>query len=90
MVALRLHKYADEIPQIGKIIGMTDLDVTVEWWVGSYSDTWMQWKERGSVITETIPRNAVLYSPVAFTKSLRLSSKTVEELKCAYNKKELI
>jgi len=35
MVALRLQKYADDLPQIGKVVNLTDMDVTVEWWIGS-------------------------------------------------------
>ena len=40
MVALCLQKYADDLPQIGKVVNLTDMDVTVEWWIGSYSSTW--------------------------------------------------
>lgn len=90
MVALCLHKYADEIPQIGRVIDLIDLDVTVEWWVGTYGDTWREWKIRGTVVTETMPRNAVIHSRVHLTKSLWLTAKIVKELKCAYDSKELI
>lgn len=42
MVALSLQKYADDLPQIGKVVNLTDMDVTVEWWIGSYSSAWEQ------------------------------------------------
>ncbi len=80
MVALRLDKYADEIPQIGKVVKLTDMDVTVEWWIGCYSDTWREWKERGAVVTETFPRNAIIYSGIHFTKTFRLRGSTVNPL----------
>ena len=50
MVSLRLHKYELDIPQIGKIVRLNTLDVTVEWWIGSYSSTWIEWKEKGTVM----------------------------------------
>ena len=45
-VALRLEKYEDEIPQIAKVVGKDGFDVTVEWWVGTYSNLWTEWKEK--------------------------------------------
>ena len=29
--ALRLHKYDDEIPQLAKILSVSDMEVNVEW-----------------------------------------------------------
>jgi len=90
MVALRLQKYSEDIPQIAKVVKLTELDVTVEWWIGAYGDTWREWKERGRVITETFPRNAVIHHNIRFTKSLRLPKHLITELKDAYRSKELI
>ena len=90
MVSLRLHKYELDIPQIGKIVSLNTLDVTVEWWIGSYSSTWIQWKEKGTVIEETFPRNAILTDGIEFTKSHRLTKACVKKLKEAYNSHELI
>ncbi len=90
MVALRLHKYEDEIPQIGKVVEVAELDVTVEWWVGTYHSTWIEWKERGQVIQETFPQNAILRNKVSFTKSRRLTQTCVTELKHAYTLHELM
>ena len=90
MVALCLQKYADDLSQIGKVVNLTDMDVIVEWWIGSYSSTWEQWKERGVVITETFTRNAIIHSRITFTKALRLPKDTVQKLKLAYDAKELI
>ena len=80
MVALRLHKYELDVPQIGKAVELSDMDVTVEWWHVNYSSVWIEWKEKGKVIVETFPRNAVLCCEIQFTKSL----------KDAYKSKELI
>ena len=90
MVALRLHKYEDEVPQIGKVVDLTEMDVTVEWWVGTYHSTWIEWKERGEVIKETFPQNAILSSNIDFTKSRRLTLACINRLKHAYTLKEFI
>lgn len=90
MVALRLHKYKDEIPQIGRVMEITELDITVEWWVGTYHSTWIEWKDRGKAIRETFPRNAIIRNNVSFTKSHRLTQTCIIELKHAYTLQELI
>ena len=35
MVVLRLNKYKDEIPQIARIVRITDFEITIDWWVGT-------------------------------------------------------
>ena len=43
IVALRLVKYRmPEIPQIAKVVRKDGFDVTVEWWVGTYTSTFGQ------------------------------------------------
>ena len=71
-------------------MALTELELTVEWWVGTYHSRWIKWKERGDVITETLPRNAILTTDIYFTKSLRLTPACIEKLKYAYTLKELI
>ena len=79
-MALRPSKYEEEIPQIGKIKDMDDLNVTIEWWIGSYGGTWICWrKERGEPVFETFPRNAVLCK-IHLTKSMRLTSNEKSQL----------
>ena len=90
MVALRLHKYEADLPQIGKVVKLTEFDVTVKWWIGTYYSTWIEWKERGKVIQETFPRNAILSNNVHFTKAFRLTQASINALKHAYTQKELI
>ena len=89
-VALRLSKYEDEIPQIGKVVKVDEMNVTIEWWIGNYSKTWICWRqEKGEPVTETVPRNAVIHK-VTFTKSMRISSNLKEDLKYLYGNTELI
>ena len=40
-VALSLFKYEDEIPQIGRVVAVDEINVTIEWWIGSYHTTWI-------------------------------------------------
>ena len=88
-VALRLVKYEDEIPQIAKVVRKDGFDVTVEWWVGTYSNLWTEWKEKKQVVKETVPRNAIIMK-VQLTKSRRLPTALIQKLKDAYNSIELI
>ena len=87
--ALRLAEY-DEVPQIGKVIGINDMDVTVQWWMGSYSDNWREWKRKNVVIEEKFPRNAIIKSGITFTRTNRLPKATVDELRVLYGLIEFI
>ena len=79
-VALRLVKYEHEIPQIGKVLKVDDMNVTIEWWIGGYNKTWICWKkEKGESVTETVPKNAVIHK-ITFTKSMRISSNLKADL----------
>ena len=69
MVALQLHKYADESHKL-VVVDLTDLDVTVEWWVGTYGDTWREWKKKGVVVKDIMPQNAIIHGRVQLTKLL--------------------
>ena len=79
-VALRLAKYDDEIPQLAKVVSVSDMDVRIEWWTGRYRDVWTEWKVKGKVVQETFPRNAVIRSSISLSRSNRLSNALVEEL----------
>ena len=76
-VALRLSKYEDEIPQIGRVVAVDEMSVTIEWWVGNYNSTWICWKQRGEPVKETFTKNTVIYK-VNFTKSMRISSGLID------------
>ena len=81
-VALRLAKYDDEIPQLAKVEAVSDMDVTIQWSTGTYGDVWTEWKVRGVVITETVPRNAVIKS--SLSRSNRMLPTLIKELKSLY------
>lgn len=40
MVACFVAEYRDEIPQIGKVQQVTESEVVVEWWSGTYTGKW--------------------------------------------------
>lgn len=89
-VALRMAKYDDEIPQIARVTAVQDLDITVEWWIGRYHDTWREWKANGATVSESLPLNAVIKRGFQLTKTMRLPSYIITELKALYDSIELI
>ena len=89
-VALRLVKYDDEVPQLAKVEAVTEMDVTIQWWTGRYRDVWTEWKVRGTVVTETVPRNAIIKGCIKLSRSNRMSNVLVEELKSLYHDIEFI
>ena len=89
-VALRLKKYEDEIPQVGKVVGMNDLELDIEWWIGGWGINWTQWKTRGQPNIETVHKNAIIMAPIVLTKSYRLSKATQKQLKELYEVVELM
>ena len=64
--------------------------VTVQWYIGGYNNLWIEWKKDGKVQTEIVPKNAVIYSGIQFTKGHRLKAATKKLLKDLYESKELI
>ena len=62
--------------------------VKVEWWLGTYSGTWQVWKNREAqqyvIVTEILPRVAVLLAGLEFTKANRLPAAMVQKLKDLY------
>ena len=89
-VALRLSKYDDEIPQIGKVVSISEQDVLIQWWIGSYYDTWREWREKNQPVQEKMHRNSIIKSGIKFTSAKRLNKKTINELKKIYSLVELI
>ena len=83
--ALRLKKYDDEIPQLAKICSIGEMDVSIEWWMGTWSNNWSPWKTCGVTNTESVHRNAVIMAPVSLTRSNRLTKETVIRLKKLYD-----
>ena len=89
-VALRLVKYDDEVPQLAKVVRVSDMDVTVDWWTGRFRDVWTEWKVKGKVVRETYPRNAIIRGSITLSRSNRLSAALVKELQELYKDIEFI
>ena len=60
----------------------------VDW--GCYNAVWSEWKRNGKVVTETLPRNAIIYSDIELTKGFRLKQETKITLQTLYTTTELI
>ena len=61
------EKNKDFAPQIGRIKSFDGSSLVLEWLDGTYTSTWIFWKHRNKIITETLPLRAMLHSPIAFT-----------------------
>jgi len=90
-VVLQCDKYKDFLPQIGKLSSMDEASgsVNVEWLNGTYNGTWSYWKARGRVITENVPKRALITS-VNFTKSMRLKKDDIKLIKHKYETAEFV
>ena len=88
-VAMRLQKYCNEIPQIGRVLTIDGECLTIQWWEGTYSGTWKECKSKGEVLTEEVNKDAVL-KEVQLSKSSRLNKEQVEDLKSLYNSVDLV
>ena len=87
-VAVNCNKY-DDRPLIGKITALdySTNNATTEWYVGTYSGTWKQWRGRKDgkavIFTDVIPFKNIL-TKVHFTKSMRLPSEIISTVKDLY------
>lgn len=88
--ALRLKKYDDEVPQLGKVTAIDDLEVNVEWWIGRWTDTWTVWKQRGKPVTEAVHKNGIIMAPIELSRSSRLTKTTITQLQNIYKDVEFI
>ena len=90
-VAVYLPKYRDELPLIGKVVGIDANagQVTVHWYVGTYSGMWKPCRRREGRNDvdweEAIPIASVLCT-VNLIKSFKLPKTIVLQLKEAYKK----
>ncbi len=88
-IAVRSSKY-NERPLIGCINHIDDYQKSVQfdWYVGTYSGTWREWKGREGrqrvTFTDSVPFTDVIYTNVTFTKSKRLTPSVVTALKQLY------
>ena len=89
-VAVCCNKYKDFTPQIGKVKSFDESSLILEWLDGTYTSTWVFWKHKKKIITETLPLRAVLHCPLYFTKSMRLKPADITILKQKYKSAEYV
>ena len=83
-VALFVDEYEDELPQIAQLVAINESEITVNWWIGSYSGVWAPWRNRGKTVCETFGRQCLL-TVVNFTKTNRLPKEIVLKFKNLYD-----
>lgn len=88
-VALKIMKYHEDLPQIGKVIKISKSSVCVDWLVGSYSATFAFWKEKGKVIREVFPLRGIV-CPIELTSAMKLKKQDISSLKNLYISAEFV
>lgn len=71
------------------MVKISELQLTIEWWFGTYSTNWNPWKTNGKVNTETVPKNAAIKT-IILTKAQRIHKNDVTELKKLYSTVEMM
>ena len=83
-------KYSDR-PLLGRVTGVMQDNVIIDWMVGSYSGIWREWRGRSGgkavIFSDTIKKEDILLRNVTLTKSHRLKPDQVTCLKELYSKK---
>ena len=75
---------------MGRVTVVNESNGTIEmdWMVGSYSGHWKEWKgrEQGKsvIFAESIPFQGIILTPITISKSMKLSTKTITQLKELY------
>ena len=77
-VALKIMKYHEELPQLGKVVEISESSVTVDWLIGTYSGTFSFWKEKGKVISEIYPLRGII-CPLKLTSTMKLNKVDVTD-----------
>lgn len=88
-VALKIMQYHEDLPQIGKVVEITESSVSVDWLVGSYSSTFSFWKEKGTVIREIFPLRGIV-CPLKLTSAMKLTKDDIKTLKELYLAAEFV
>ena len=89
-VTLKCQKYKEFLPQIGKVVAVSDATIKVEWLEGDYEEEFKFWKgRRGKIVTEEFPKRAVM-GRVTLTASMRLTDSDITILKDSYATAEFV
>ena len=91
MLAINCSDYYDG-PSIGKCIEVSDTDVKIEWFKGTYTSKWETWmvvnpenRRKKVPWTDWVPRSSIILFDFELTPTKRLRKTTVEHLKTKYN-----
>jgi len=86
-VAVRCSKYSEK-PLIGHVTSLNgNNNLTIDWFIGTYSGYWKEWKGRHEgklIVLDEIAVEDIVLSSISFTKSWKLPPKTVTVLKELY------
>lgn len=84
VIAVRSSVYKDR-PLLGRVKELRDEEITVEWFMGSYSGTWKEWTGRVNgkrvVYTDTIQNKDIIQTSISFTPTMHLPTAIVTTLK---------
>ena len=88
-IAVVSNKY-DDRPLLGRVTGVKQDKVIIDWMVGSYSGTWREWRGRSGgkavIYSDTIMKQDIVLRNITLTKSHRLKPEQVTCLKELYSK----
>ena len=89
-VALGLDEFKEELPQIAKVLAIDDDSITLEWWVGTYTGTWVPWLVKSVEQTISVHRNNIVLRNISLSKSNRLYEPIIDKLKSIYDNFEFM
>ena len=93
IVACYVADYADEEPQIGKLVALENGSAVIEWMTGTYSEPWIVYKCRSGrnyeTWRDTIPISSILF-PIELTASNRITSALKLRLQEAYEQRRSV
>ena len=71
-VALGLDEFKEKLPQIA---------ITLEWWVGTYTGTWVPWLVKSVEQKISVHRNNIVLRNISLSKFNRLYKPIIDKLK---------
>lgn len=85
-MAVKSKKYKDR-PLLGRVKEV-GTDIVIEWFMGSYSGTWKEWRGRSGgkavTYTDSIPRKDIVHRDITFTSAMHLPAAVASTLKTKY------
>ncbi len=84
-IALKCEHYKGCLPQVAQLTNVNDTEIEFNWLNGTYSGLWAFWKSKRKVVSEALPRRALIRK-VELSSSMRLAN----ALKEIYNDAEFV